>query len=679
MNKILTFLLLSALITTHGCSLKEPGTPKWEVEFTVPLADRVYGLAEIIDDSTVIDSSGNWVSNIGDTLYLNFGGDLDTVKVEDNLQSEGIDDVLKAYLGIRTVDSPGADSVSFQPDQLVPGYTIIPPFTIDSTQQDLDPFDEYDWAYLSWGTVTITVRNDLAVPIDILNIVVLNSYGDNNTVIVSLQVTELLNPSDVYISPPMNLPNGPEDIIDNDMSVYISGHSPGSPVNPVTIGIDDAIWVTVELSELGVKSARAHIPVQTFSSDSLYTLEEEDSIRTAQIMEGSVNCTISNNTPVITIATFTLPDFTLNDIPFTYIDTIQALSSITITDFPLEGYEFYRPEQDNLVYGEIVVDIIDTNDPIYPQAPAYVVIDSNQTVEAAFEVSDLVFNHFEGWLSNTVIDIEPQSIAIEDIPGGLDSLDAATANVDLHIINVINGNISVDLVFNAYKGGYIESSFSVPTIQIPAGSEGNPSISDVTVTGLETIVNILPDSIITTGTTTITGQVDIEDTQWTTGDYHMYSPFSLAIGESSLEPEITSIEDGFDDFLNEVHLTLHLENHVPLSGEAIIRASYDSTEFDNPYSTEVDTFFQVVLPQPTLGISGFVSESGLSDVACFLDDNQIAMFAGATEDHPLFVETLVIINSTNGQTVQALSSDYITVGAHATILVDINFEDDEEE
>ena len=71
MRRLLLFFTLLTLII-GGCSLEEPGSPKWQVELTIPVADRVYSMLDLIADTTEVDSTGNWISEDGDTLIFNF-------------------------------------------------------------------------------------------------------------------------------------------------------------------------------------------------------------------------------------------------------------------------------------------------------------------------------------------------------------------------------------------------------------------------------------------------------------------------------------------------------------------------------------------------------------------------------------------------------------------------------
>jgi hypothetical protein len=119
---------------------------------------------------------------------------------------------------------------------------------------------------------------------------------------------------------------------------------------------------------------------------------------------------------------------------------------------------------------------------------------------------------------------------------------------------------------------------------------------------------------------------------------------------------------------------------MPLSGEATILASYDSSSLVNPGQVGTDTvviFLQADLPAPIIGADGYVIEPGVGSVENTLDYDKLEMFANASADNPLYIKTLIVIHSTQGDTVRCKPTDYLTVGAYAHVIVDVDFEEEE--
>ena len=678
MKKSLLILPLMMILIIGGCSLKEPGTPRWQVEMTIPIADRVYSLEDIIDDPTEVDSSGNWVSQNGDTLIFNFADSIDIITIENELKYDSFDETIETYVGLRTVNPPGMQTAFYLLTDLAPelqpfvGQSIpVTPFDFDAPAQELT-YPEYDWVIVASGEVTVTVINNLPVPLENITIDV---YGSSpNILVVHVDIPGPLAPGESE-SQDWALPTGQE--IDNVMEIYISGTSPGSAA-PVLIEEDDNIQVDVEISEMVVESARAHIPTQDFDEDTTFSMLETDTLITAVIKQGYLNYSLINNTELINTINFTLPDFTHNGEPFIQEFTLGPGGSHSVTSFSLADYQFSRPQGDNQIQALVEVNILDTADPEYNLPDDFVIIDQYQMVSIDFQVSNLYFSYFEGFLDTIELDIEQDPLELEDIPEGLDNLNLDYANVDLRLTNTIGVQINADLTLKAFKDDILMEALNIPPLNIPLGDTTNPGVLDTTITGVEALINVIPDLIQIEGNAYIAGEVAVGEWQWIGGEFLIYTPFTLQIGESTLEPEIAEIDQGFDNMLNLVDLTLNLISHMPLSGEAFILASYDSADFENIAGSQVDTFIYVALPAAVVGDDGYVVSPGVSTVEQTLDLDQLEMFAGADEDSILYIKTFITIHSTEGEIVRMKPTDYISVGASAHVVVDADFDDEDE-
>ncbi len=676
---VISLISLCLLMLALGCSVEEPGSPKWEVELTIPIADRVYGLSDLIADSTEVDSVGNWISSIGNNLIINFADSIEKVTLEDELTYDAIDETMESFLGTLDINDPGSDTTDFIFEELnaQSGQTVpfINEMNISKYPQDLAPFSEYDWAYLETGAANITVTNNLPVPLDALTIRVLN-VNPAGIVLVEIIIPASHLPllPDSSYSSTHDLPVETE--IDNEMQVEIIGHSPGS-ATPVFIPDDNNIQVIVDLTPLSVIDALAHISTQSFFNDTTYIVEEDDIVTSARVREGTAIYFVENRSELINDVIFILHDF-YNSESQAYRDTFRILPGGTYDKtVSLEGYEF-RPEVGNTARAETWVDILDTADPLYNIPEPFVEVSENQSVYTEFTVSELVFSDFEGILAERTIEIEQDAVIFEDIPDGLEELEVAEATAELHLVNAIGAPVEIDLTFLAYKEGIVQETFHVvPPLQIPVGSIDNPVVIDKTIPGLEGIVNVLPDSILPVGEMRVEGAVDVSELQWVEGKFLIHSPFSFSILDTTtLEPELTSIDEGFDNPMLEAILRLHLTNHLPVSGEAYIITSFDSLQFSDYDSSgaKVDTFLTGFLPDAEIGPDGYVTEAGEAPVEVTLDEDQLEMFAGAGENEPLYFKTMVIVKPTTG-IVNARLSDYITVGASATVYLEIGEDD----
>ena len=437
MKKVILFLPLLLLII-GGCSIEQPGTPKWQVEMTLPIADRQYSMYELVADSSEIGENNNWITQNGDTLIFHFADSLDRITIEDKLKLDSFNYLVENYVGVRSVNAPGLQTALYLLDDVAPelqpfvGQTIpVAPFDFNAGPEDLEDFPEYDWVYLEYGEVTVTVTNNLPVPVENLQI---DIYGKSpHLLVIHTDVTGPLEPgeSEAQI---WTLPLNQE--IDNQMEVYVTGHSEGS-TTPVLIQADASLEVDVELSELGIISASAHIPTQNFDADTSFTLVEEDTVLTAVVKEGMLSYTITNDTELYNNITFTLPDFTLNEIPLADSFQVGPDTMYSSIDFDLTGYTFSRPQKDGLVQADVDVNIVDTQDPIYNNPSGYVVVAYDQKVGTDFAISEMIFEQFTGILDTLSLDIEQDPVALEGIPEGFEGLGLEYVNLDLTLTNSI--------------------------------------------------------------------------------------------------------------------------------------------------------------------------------------------------------------------------------------------------
>jgi hypothetical protein len=648
---------------------------------TIPVADKTYWMLDLITDPAAIDTSSYWVWQNGDTLIFSFHDSLERVDLENQLEFDSFSQVVENYVGIRNVDPPGTETAYYPLEDigLSPGpYPFVAPFGFGPVQKDLPEFSEYDWINPLTGTSTMTVTNNLSIPLDYLSIMV--KSASNDLTIAQIVIPTILNPGE-SVSQSMPLPNAVTDTMDNFMFVDIEGTSPGSPT-PITLGTEETIDVSMNISEMQIRFARAHIPEQSFDEDSTYTLSEADTVVLAEIKSGDVSYTLYNGTDMINHITFVLPDFVDSDGDSFFFDIqLYPNESYDVNEQDLTGYRLYRPQRDGKFRSYVDVVILDSYDPAYiPELTpdGYIYVDQYQMVRVDYTVSDLTFSQFEGYLDTVVLDIEEQSLALEGLPEGLTTLGLLYTNMDINMTNAIGLPIGVELFIKAYKDGVQAAFLDVPTIQILPGDSANPVLSNFTITGVESIIEVLPDSIQAYGSSYVGGSVNVNENQWLEGQFTIYSPFSMKVDSTYMEPEMTTLDNGFENPLVLVDLNLDIESHMPVAGEALIIASFDSNAFDNPALAEVDTFIHVGLPQADLGSDGFVSESGFLSVTQSLGEDQLEMFAGADENNPLYIKTLVNIFSTQGQFVHCKPTDYITVGAsaHAVVRIDLGGEEE---
>ena len=318
-----------------------------------------------------------------------------------------------------------------------------------------------------------------------------------------------------------------------------------------------------------------------------------------------------------------------------------------------------------------------------------IVVDENQFVEVEYRIynpgapdSIVTFSSFAAILDTITEELEPKVTELEDIPEGLEGFSIEQAFLDLTLTSTIGVEVPLNIELYAYKSGVLQDSL-VFDVFVPLGSKNSPTTTVFNIAGAEKIINVIPDQIEIKGRYQIFGEVSLNDDNyklsWVEGSYLLYSPFALSVTEDTyFEPEMATIDEGFENSVAQITLTMNLENHMPLAGEAMIIASNDSTQFDLSNPVGVDTLFRVGLPDPVIGEDGYVAQSGICSVPQEMNEERILLFADASEEIPLYLQTKIIIFNTGDDTVRARPGDFISVGASAHVIVDVDFDDDEE-
>ena len=349
MKKLPILFITLTLLLILGCSIKEPGSPKWQVEVTIPVADRVYSLSEIVDDSSEVadnDSLGNWISQSGDTMLIfNFADTIQQMVNNDSLTIEPVYETMQDYVGVLTVNAPGTGISLFlfqeiNPDLTQGNYVITEQYEIDHLQEALEPYPEFEWAILQSGQMKITLTNNLPIPLIDITISVINNNQFSNLVYQetfagTIEVGESRDVTGDLLA---------GQSIENQLLVDIYGRTGVSDgvvlVDPAT----DHVHIDVEILPLEITSALAEFPGQPFDLDTTFTAESDHSIISAEFQTAYLDYTIYNDTQLYNEITFSIPSL-VDSVGEHFSATIELPpeDGIQVLGVDLSGYTF-RPK-----------------------------------------------------------------------------------------------------------------------------------------------------------------------------------------------------------------------------------------------------------------------------------------------------------------------------------------------
>ena len=391
---------------------------------------------------------------VGDKLSIDdinkqFSQSVDNVTIEDTEVEEkigfdpvGIDPVenkVSSEVGLISLDNidPQATepylfssiypSVSDIPD----GNTVnIPSFALEPVTNNFS-FTDFSEAVFSSGSLSLTIVNDLVIPLGDVDVQLKNSDGSDivggSTTIEGPinsgeQQSALLNLSDLTL---------PGNII-----VEVTGSSPGED----NVLIDNAAKnssFSVEISGSGLEviSANAKIPTQSISESGTISLSaDSNKVILATISSGNLVIDIDNYMAVTSDMVLSIPSLKAADgSDFQTSISIAANSESILDQTDISGYSLSMTIDDQVVAYSYDVTTNDSGDDFVTITSTDSII-VNIILEGSIEGEQLSFSSFEGMVS-------PQDLGFDgqiNIESDSDILEANLNSGNL-IINIVNG------------------------------------------------------------------------------------------------------------------------------------------------------------------------------------------------------------------------------------------------
>ena len=293
------------LLTSLNCSFDKPNAPSWDTNVSIPLINKSYTMAELAEKESSISLDST------DNLYFEVDADLDNYYIGDELYLESLQDDFSLNLGSFSIDPPSSVATSvilseiFSQAEALHGSTVIvPSFSFQTNKKSLDPYDTFSYAIIETGNISLQVQNNLAVPLGSpLTLEIWNTAQD--TLISSTTSSSQIaaGGSQDFI---INLAGKK---IPNQLSVRMTGDSPGSSGAPVLVDKNSSFGMTSGITNLTVAEALAEVPAQVVSGEEQLSITDSVVVIDAKIESGSVDFTVSGNFALDTWVRYELPDF----------------------------------------------------------------------------------------------------------------------------------------------------------------------------------------------------------------------------------------------------------------------------------------------------------------------------------------------------------------------------------
>ncbi|MEO8167292.1 MAG: hypothetical protein ABI623_03535 [bacterium] len=264
-----------------------PVTPTWDVSLTVPLANKLYTLADIIAKDTSVLKIG-----AGSQISISKQISIPPTYVSDKLSLSPKDTSLALQFGAFDVNSPDQRTpinISWMPQ----GQTVPIPDTTMTFADIRSKIPAFENITLRSGTITLNVLNNLPVAMDIQGPIRLMDLQGR------VVATFVFNPSTI---PPRSSRSASDDLgsktFDSDYRITgLQFHTPGSRT-PVTIPNGDLLVATMSTSNLKASRATlADIPAQRLADNDTARLHIDDStlVKELYLKNGSLRFAFVSN------------------------------------------------------------------------------------------------------------------------------------------------------------------------------------------------------------------------------------------------------------------------------------------------------------------------------------------------------------------------------------------------
>ena len=546
----------------------------------------------------------------------------------------------------------------------------------------------FDYVKIAAGTLTLTITNNMPVPIDFPNPIVLHNNWTNpvdNSVIASFTIAGAINPG---VSLPVTR------VIDGKLlrgsltTDPIQLHTSGS-LSSVTFLPSSGLSISFQSTNLTADSASAVIPTQTVKSinDSVLVVDKLTVIKSAVFSKGKINLQLANNLGIDVTAMMSVKEMKQNGTTSYILN--QTLPAKQTQNILLDFSKISIQSDSIRQYGTSIkfsvgITTIDSKG-------AKKTVTKNDYVKASFIPQDpLVVKSVDGKIAPTLVQIN------EGIKSGINAADLGdlSAQVSLKGMQLtiklpITGGFPTDynLLFIAKnsKKNFTNSvqlisapnSTSFPRINPPATAV--IQLSSIPGFDLDGFISgffpDVPDSFFVRGTFTLDPQdifaqsntYKIYDTTKVYPSFDLNLPVAVGIKNGVIKEVLPFSKDQVPkDFTKNVGqgtLTFYFYNMLPF--KMFFRANFLGNY--NPLTHKADTLLRIALSDTIkpadVDVNGLTTLSKFSKVSVSLNSSQMSGFNNADS---LYVR-IDMSTSNNGQVVKVRDTDYIRVYAKGDI------------
>lgn len=629
--------LLSAVVFSlllGSCGLEAPQAPSWDTTLTIPLINRSYSSAELIEklasDNIQIDENGN--------SSIHIQKDLDTVSIESILDIAPIQSNYSERIGRIKIVSPQDQHQSLALSDHIPLILGGVPDTGISTVTVFGQASSFAQADIDEGNITIRSTNNTGFNLDSLSGRLIDQQS-GNVLAIFVAPGGLADGAQYSQQYPLN-----DKSVGTQLDFEVYFHTPGGPALSLA---DRAIDFTIDYSdEVYVKSVYGKLDAFSNDYSQRTNIADDVYIESGVVAGGVLNLSARNTLSTPADLSFEFPDIILNDSPLQLTLTLPG-GGVLDRQVDLGGWTI-RPSQDS-VLTQIHAYVPGTGD-------NYTNIDSEDSFEIDFAINDIRLATARAIVAPTELPIENSEVAVE-VPIGFDNvtLDLVELNITLSNYTDLAGNVVIDLEASNGKSLQVMGA-------VAARGVNSVATSQIYSDQLADLLTPLPDRIAVSGIATVgdgVTTVDLDQNQYFTATAVISAPMAFKISQATVKGDKNKlnvdkdIADG-SDRLNHGSFKATMRNHLPLGAQMSIYIGTDSASL---FSAPLTILGPLSFDQATTDLNGAASEEVITNSEIELTTENLRVFSNRS----LYIAPVLELTGSNGQTVRIRASDYMAI------------------
>ncbi len=591
---------------------------------------------------------------------------LDSFGVGERLAISALQESFDYRLGRFKIPAPSPLTAELSLRQIYPasgnlaGQTAaLPAFGFALALRNLPDFDSYFVVDRVTGTITITLRNGLPIPLGPLRIelregnvdTLIAAFDHNNEIAPNSEITRVLDLNGRSFS--------------NNITPVLSGQSPGSRGNLVLIDPNSSVRLTMTASVFEVESARARIGTLRLDEEGEIPVGDSLQIISALVKSGVLTLNLQGNFPVRTEVSVTLPDFRRNNNDTLKATLIVQPNGNSALQLNLAGYDL-QPRtapfgQQKIRFKWRVRTLNSANE--------FVTLSSGDGMRATSASTKIVFAKLQGAFTAKEITLAPQTFDL-NLPAGLDSLQLLQAQLQIILRNGINFPVQTDLRVEGFPERGPKVQLFIRERIAPGQANGMPVESRIVINGatIQNFLDVLPRTLKVSGRVWVGEKIfngSVSESNMVSTALRFDTPLALALPAQRVESEVStltidaSVRERITKHLLRGSVTLRLNNRLPFEASAAVHIARSAA---NVFRTPDLIVGPVRITLPPLDPNtGRALQPRSSEAVLALNETQLRLF----QSSPLYVGVLLTLPGSNGKVIRIAADDYVAVQALA--------------